>query len=393
MSGPLYLAWRYLAHHRAKTAILVASITLIAFLPLGLDQLVSESARQLAARAESTPLLVGERGSRLDLVLASLYFGSDPPAPTRHAEVERIASSGLADVIPLHVRFRARGHPVVGTTLAYFGFRGLRVAEGRMLAVLGECVLGANVATELGIGPGDTVTTSPETVFDLAGTYPLRMRIVGVLAPADTPDDDAIFVDLKTAWVIGGLGHGHRDLAAPRAASAVLSRDGGKITANASVVEFNEITPENLASFHFHGALSEHPVSAVLAVPRDEKSRVLLLGRYTAPDEPVQILEPSTVMDDLLATVFTIRRYVVAAIAMVGVATLLVASLVFWLSVRLRRREIETLHKLGAARSHVATMLAAEVVVVLLVSAGLAALLTWLAATFGSSAIRIFLLS
>ena len=46
MSGGLYLAWRYLARHKLKTAILVVSIALIAFLPVGLRVLVGESAAQ-----------------------------------------------------------------------------------------------------------------------------------------------------------------------------------------------------------------------------------------------------------------------------------------------------------------------------------------------------------
>ena len=59
MNGPLYLAWRYLLYHRVKTAILVTSIMLIVFLPVGLNVLVGQSAAELTARAEATPLLVG----------------------------------------------------------------------------------------------------------------------------------------------------------------------------------------------------------------------------------------------------------------------------------------------------------------------------------------------
>ena len=62
MSGPLYLAWRYLRHHWGKTAILVGSIALIVFLPAGLRVLVGQSAEALTARADATPLLVGARG-------------------------------------------------------------------------------------------------------------------------------------------------------------------------------------------------------------------------------------------------------------------------------------------------------------------------------------------
>ncbi len=393
MSGAIYLAWRYLAHHRIKTGILVASITLIVFLPAGLQVLVRESASELTARAESTPLLVGARGSRLELVLSSLYFQTDPPADARYAEVLRIAESGWADPIPLHARFHARGQPIVGTTLEYLDFRGLRVAAGRRMALLGECLVGARAALALGVAPGDAVVSSPESVFDLAGSYPLRMRVAGVLAPSHTPDDDAVFVDLKTAWVIQGLGHGHQDLARPEAEAAVLGRKGDRITANASVLEYGEITAENAASFHFHGDLGEFPVSAVIAVPHDDKSRVLLMGRYTAPDDASQIVTPSSVMSELMETVLTIERYVIAAIAAVGAATLATASLVFLLSIRLRRREIETLVKIGGARASIATLLASEVVFVLLVGASLAGALTLLASRFGGALIRSLLLT
>ena len=48
------------------------------------------------------------------------------------------------------------------------------------------------------------------------------MKVVGVLSPVATPDDEAVFVDVKTAWVIAGLAHGHDDVTAPGAESGVL---------------------------------------------------------------------------------------------------------------------------------------------------------------------------
>lgn len=391
MSGALFLAWRYLAHHRVKTAILVAAIALIAFLPAGLNVLVDESARGLSARAEATPLLVGAPGSPLALALRALYFESDAPEPTSMAEAQRVDASGLARAIPLHVRFRSGAQPIVGTSLDYFDFRGLRVAEGRPMAVLGECVLGADAATRLGVAVGGHVVSSPESVLDLAGAYPLRMRVVGVLAPGYGPDDAAVFVDVKTAWVIAGLGHGHQDLAAPDAASAVLSREEGRITANASVVEYNEITAENESSFHFHGAPESFPLTAVVAVPRSEKARVLLMGRYEDAEAVSQIVRPVEIVDELLATVFTVRQYVVGALVVVAAATLALAALVFLLSLRLRRREVETLMKIGVGRGVVATVLSAEIVFVGVAGAALATVLTGLTASFGPQAIRTFL--
>jgi len=388
MSDSLYLAWRYMRHHRIKTAILVASITLIVFLPAGLQVMVSRTAEQLGARARSTPLIVGRKGSALELALNSLYFESKSPDAMRMTQAARIRDTGLARAIPLHVRFRTRKQPIVGTTLDYFAFRGLRVEQGRQMALLGECVAGADAARALGASPGDSVVSAPENIFDLAGVYPLKMRVVGVLARTFSPDDDAVFVDVKTAWVIEGLAHGHAALKE----GEILSRKGGTPVANASVVQYTEITPQNIDGFHFHGDPGEFPVTAILAVPHDAKGKALLMGRYLGRDEVCQIVEPVTVMDDLIATVAKVRSYVVAVVVLVSSSTLVSAALVFLLSLRLRRREMETMSKIGCSRWNVSSLLACEILIVIALSVGLAAGLALVTNVYGPSLIREFIL-
>ncbi len=209
MTDLLYMSWRYVAYHWMKSVILVAAIALIVFIPAGLRVLVHQGEIQLRARAQATPLLLGSRDSPLELALNALYFSADRPETMDFSATSDITASGLADAIPVYVRFRSQGDPIVGTTIDYFPFRGLELAAGRQMATLGECVVGAAVAADRGLAPGDHVISSPATFFDLAGVYPLKMRVAGVLASSDSPDDHAIFVDLKTAWIIEGLGHGH----------------------------------------------------------------------------------------------------------------------------------------------------------------------------------------
>ncbi len=388
MSDILYMAWRYLTYHKVKTGILVASVTLIVYLPVGLKVIVSQSAASLTARAEATPLIIGEKGSPLELVLNSLYFESNTPPRMKFLEANRVTESGLAIAIPLATRFHAQDQPIVGTSLDYFDFRCLRIANGRKLAMLGECVIGAQAAKTLGVGPGDFVISSPENVFDIAGVYPLKMPVTGVLAPSGTSDDLAVFVDVKTVWVIEGLAHGHQDMSRPEAAPGVLRREGNVVVANASVVQYTEITPDNVDSFHFHGDPGEFPITAVIAVPHDQKAGTLLRGRYLGDDERVQIVEPTSIMDQLLATIFTVQSYVLAAVAIVSASTLATAVLVFMLSFRLRRREIETMHRIGGAKRTVFTLMASEVVIVLVSGLVLAAALTLVTSQFGAAAIR-----
>jgi putative ABC transport system permease protein len=236
------------------------------------------------------------------------------------------------------------------------------------------------------------VISSPESVFDIAGVYPLKMHVVGVLEPSYTADDIAVFVDLKTAWIVQGLVHGHQDMAAPEAVAGVLSREGDNIVANASVVQYTEITPGNIDSFHFHGSVADYPVSAVIAVPHDQKSGTILMGRYESPDEPTQILQPITVIDDLLGTIFTVQNFVVAGMLLVGLAALATAVLVFVLSLRLRKREIETMAKIGGSRARVAGVLIAEIAVVVVASVVFAGILAALTSRFASAAVRLLLL-
>ncbi len=389
----LYLAWRYLSYHRIKTSILVASITLIVYLPVGLRVLVGQSADQLTARAAATPLLVGARGSPLELVLNSLYFESAPPGPTRYEQVTRVEESGLARPIPLYVRFRARGVPIVGTTIEYFELRRLRIAAGRGLATIGECVVGHEVARKHQLAPGSSLVSDAENVFDLAGVYPLKMHVVGVLDRTHTADDFAVFADLRTTWIIEGLGHGHQDLAGPGGASAVLSREGKNIVANASVMEYNEIDASNIDSFHFHGDRTRFPITAIVVVPHDAKSAVILRGRYQSSDEAFQMVKPDVIMEELLATVLTVQSYIALAFVIIGLSTAATAVLVFLLSLRLRRREIETMVKIGGSRARITAVLATEIVLVLFASVALGGALTVLTSWYGSAAIRALLIT
>jgi len=377
MKGPLFLGWRYLAHHRFKTLVLLASVTLMMFLPAATRLMIADSAQALTARAENTPLLIGARGSQLELVLNALYFHAERPPEISSQLAKDVQETGLATAIPLNTRFLARGAPIVGTSLDYFSFRGLRLNEGRMMGLLGETVIGANVAGSLNIGAGDSLVSSPETVFDLAGVYPLKMKIVGVLEPSGSADDDAVFVDVRTTWVIQGLGHGHQDLESASAANAVLNRNKDAITANASLQQYNEITAANVRDFHFHGDSSGFPLSAVIAVPNDEKDSTLLRGRFQDGELDGQLVLPRVVLGNLLETVFTVQNYIILGLVMLSLATVAVITLVFMLSQQLRRGEILTLKRMGASRGFILTLVASELGFVIIGGVALAALLTW----------------
>jgi len=388
----LYIAWHYVVFNKVRTATLVACITLIAFLPIALQLVLTESERLLQSRATSTPLLVGVRGSALDLVMNSLYFDDEIPEIFTMQAADEIGDTGLAYAIPLYIRFQARKQPIVGTTLDYFDFRNLQIAQGRMLAMLGECVIGADVADGYGLGPGDSIVSSPETLFDLAGIYPLKMTITGILQRNHTPDDRAVFVDLKTAWIIEGLGHGHEDLNKTRDRSVILKRSEGSVTANAKLFQYTEITEENMGSFHFHGDAAIYPITAVMAIPNDAKAGTLLRGRYLE-NQQFQIVRPTEVIEGLLENIFRIKSVIDAVIAIVGFATVLAIILVFALSVRLRQRELMTIFKLGCSRMTAVRLIVAEIIIIVLMSGILSAGLLYVVQANADTLVRMLILS
>jgi putative ABC transport system permease protein len=364
----LYLAWCYLRYNKIKTCILVACITIIAALPLSLEILLNESEQQLAQRAELSPLLIGAKGSALDLVMNSLYFSDEIPETIDMVAVEQVRDAGLAAPIPLYVRFHARGFPIVGTTLDYFEFRQLQIEQGQQFGLLGQCVIGAEVARHLDLQPGDFIVSSPETLFNIAGIYPLKMKITGVLAPSHSADDRAVFVDILTTWVIQGLGHGHQDVTTTTDSSVILKKNAGNVTANAKLMQYSEITEENIDSFHLHGDETSFPLTTVLVLPYDQRSSTILQGRYLKKETPYQIVRPKEVIDTLMATIFKIRNVLDAAIVLVGITTLLALSLVFSLSLRLREKEIEVIFKLGCSRTTISRLLGAEILIIVLIS-------------------------
>lgn len=369
MSSSLLLAWRYVSFHRGRSLILTTCVTLSFLLPFSVTGLVGRYSESLVSRGRATPLVAGALGSRYDLVLSSLYFTGRLPRSLSMAEANELSATGFARVVPLVLGLGARGFPLVGTTPDYFVERGLAPRTGELPLVLGEAVLGAGVADELGLGPGDTLLTDDGSLYDLSLRAPLQLEITGVLAESGTSDDRGIFVDVKTAWIGLGIGHGHAE---PTAAEAQLAEENGateSVTLGAATYEFTEFTPENLASFHFHGDASGYPLTALLLFPLDVRSATKLKARYRLSDK-LQLLTPTEVVDELLGLVFKAKLFFDANSALVSVSTFLFLALVLLLSVRVRSREIATLTKIGCARRTIAAVFGLELG--LLVAGGLA---------------------
>lgn len=380
-----HLAARYLARHRVQTFLLASTLALVLALPVAVRLLVRAAEKEMRSRADDTPLILGTRGSAVDLMLASLYFRRQSVEPLTLGQVGEMRATGMADAIPLMIRFHAQSASIVGTELEYFPYRRLRLAQGRMFTRLGDCVVGAAIARERKLKVGDHVFSSPESTFDIAGVYPLKMRVTGILAGAGTVDDQAIFVDLRTTWLIDGRAHGHDDLTPATGPDLVLMKEEGNVVGNAAVKMYNEVTDKNADGFHFHGDQAAFPVTAAIVLPHEAKGEALLAGRYLKRPDGVRLIRPAQELDTLLGTLFRLESLAVAGLALTGGCALAVGAIVFALSFRMRQREFQTLADIGISARSLRAVRVFEVFLVgaagLLLAGALIGGLQWLAPT------------
>lgn len=392
MKQSLYLAYRYLTFHRFRTLVLVIAIGLIIFLPLGLERLITDSEKEMMLRAESFPLIIGAKGSSTDLVINAIYFQQENVDMLNMEAGKLLDQTQLGYTIPLLTLFKARNFPIVGTNLDYFEFRDLEIFEGRNLQFLGECVIGSSVAEQLDLHPGDSLISSPENYFDMAGVYPLKMEIVGVLNASGSADDKAVFTDLKTNWIIMGLGHGHQDVIGLNDPTLVLQKDSLNTRTTSKLFIYNKIDGKNVDSFHFHGDMDIYPVSAFVFVPDNEKSSAIIRGRFEAGELPYQIIVPTKVVDHLLQNIFRIKYIFKTVFVLVGVATLLILVQIVMLSLRLRKNEIHTMFTMGSSKNKVIEILGTELLMLVLISSAVAVLLYYITGFFVEDFIHYFIL-
>ena len=105
----LFLAWRYLWTHPGQSTVMVLGVTITFYLRLVTHQLVDEFDRTIGARAASTPLVIGTKGSRFDLVLHGLYFRARNNGNVPYGEYDKLKQLEIGEVIPLHSKFTSQG--------------------------------------------------------------------------------------------------------------------------------------------------------------------------------------------------------------------------------------------------------------------------------------------
>jgi putative ABC transport system permease protein len=197
------LAWTYLWARPLAAALNLVLLTLgiaaMAFLLLAGEQVQRAVDRDLAG----IDLVVGAKGSPLQLILAGVFHLDVPTGNIPLAAVKQLeAHPMVARVVPLSMGDSLRGFRIVGSTPDYLALYGARVADGRAWSKPLEAVLGAQVAAETGLRPGDTF----QGVHGLGqggevhGDTPYTVS--GRLAPCGCVLDRLVLTATESVWAV-----------------------------------------------------------------------------------------------------------------------------------------------------------------------------------------------
>jgi len=240
----LQIAWRNFKHRLLSSILTTLSLALgvmLVVLVLAVYGIVTDAFRRNSA--VSYNIVVGPKGSPLQLTLNSVYYLSQPIENLPYTEyMEFMTRAERAEVIRKYGGPKSLGERdgiyqgyvtggfaiplalgdyfgefrVVGTTPDFFNLlqhgpdidQPFRFAEGRNFETNSaengffEAVVGSRVAAEQGVKAGDIFYP---THGDPEGKgHADSFKIVGVLAPTGTPNDRATFVNMEGFYLMEG---------------------------------------------------------------------------------------------------------------------------------------------------------------------------------------------
>jgi putative ABC transport system permease protein len=213
-----------------QTFSLISVIALSTALSVMLFLLTHGLARGLVSAVEPFDVIVSAKGSPYQLVLNTVFLLDSPVGNIEWRHYAELRDDARVDLaVPLAFGDSYRGYAIVGTTGEIARIRKtpsappwLRLKEGRWFGGPHEAVLGAQAASESGLGIGGRFRASHGMTgyrFEHDDSY----EVVGILHGVMGPYDRAIFVDIGDIWAAHETDDGS-ETAREREVTAVLVR-------------------------------------------------------------------------------------------------------------------------------------------------------------------------
>ncbi|MEP6173768.1 MAG: ABC transporter permease, partial [Parasphingorhabdus sp.] len=211
----LGLAIAYLRDRGLTTSLNVLLLGISVAMLVLLVQLGSQLSSRLDRDAQGIDLVVGAKGSPLQLILSSIFHIDQPTGNIPLDSLDMLRKNpAVKAAIPLALGDNFNGYRIVGTDPSYVSFYGIKIAQGRMFDKPMDAVLGAAVARTTGAQIGQQFVGSHglETEDGDGQEHDhAPFETVGILAPTGTVADRLIFTSVESVWDVHGIVHDHRD--------------------------------------------------------------------------------------------------------------------------------------------------------------------------------------
>lgn len=201
------ISWRNL---KSNPLTLGLNLMLIAFGTAMLAMLlvgVSQVGERLRDNARGVDLVVGAKGSPLQLILSSIYFIDFPTGNISEEDARLLAANPMVKkAVPLALGDNYAGFRIVGTDTGYVSLRGLELAKGYFRAKAFEVVIGAEVARVQGLKVGDRIYGSHGLSSDEDIHKDNPYIVTGILKKHGNVTDNLVLTSLESIWEMHGAG-------------------------------------------------------------------------------------------------------------------------------------------------------------------------------------------
>lgn len=195
------IAWKNIWFKPLNTILsvllLTASVSIITVLIL----LQKQFEEQFSSSMDNIDLVLGAKGSPLQLVLSSVYQIDAPPGNINYLEAKKWMDNPFVEsAIPLAYGDNFKGYKIVGTTPEYVAKFGGTISNGKIFKNDFEVVIGSKIAANLNIKVGDTFLGTHGDAEEGEVHKDKPYKVVGIISKTDKILDNLILSNIESVW-------------------------------------------------------------------------------------------------------------------------------------------------------------------------------------------------
>ncbi|MEL7541874.1 MAG: ABC transporter permease, partial [Pseudomonadota bacterium] len=387
------LALAYLRDRPLTTALNVLLLAIAVAMLVLLLQFGNQASDRFERDARGVDLVVGSKGSPLQLILSSVFHVDQPTGNIPLSSLQLLQRDpAVARVVPLALGDNFDGYRIVGTDSSFADLYQAEISSGRSFERPMEAVMGAKVAEQTGADLGQKFIGSHGFAEDEDGAQGhdhAPFETVGILQPTGTVVDRLILTSYESVWDVHGIAHDHaHGNETGGTADSESHAHGGHAHdhEDEAVATSTPDQPQRATSpavLQTSGSGLEPELTALLVTYRNASGAIripAMVNRQTEMQSAVPATETARLLELLGASIDGVRVFAWLLAATGGLA-IFVALLNM---ARQREGDLALLRVMGASRVQVFLTVIMEGVI----TAGLVAVFGWVAAHSLISAAR-----